>query len=149
MLVLSSLHLEPFSDCFSLDSSGETSSLFHPLNMTLPAHFPLFCHFNNVLSTVQALHGVMFVSPPVMSTVFFLKRLETNFIFPVCEELYLTPHGTSIFVYIGIYISRPRVIKIRSTTSFGGEVKPSVPRRRFRACKRTFGHEEEPVVSVS
>jgi hypothetical protein len=29
-----------------------------------------------------------------------------------------------------------RVIKIRSTTSFGGEVKPSVPCRRFTACKR-------------
>jgi hypothetical protein len=42
-----------------------------------------------------------------------------------------------------------RVIKIRSTTSFGEEVKPSVPCRRFTACKRTFGHEEEPVVSVS
>jgi hypothetical protein len=42
-----------------------------------------------------------------------------------------------------------RVIKIRRTTSFGGEVKPSVPCRRFTACKRTFGHEEEPVVSVS
>jgi hypothetical protein len=42
-----------------------------------------------------------------------------------------------------------RVIKIRSTTSFGGEVKPSVPCRRFTALKRTFGHEEEPVVSVS
>jgi hypothetical protein len=25
--------------------------------------------------------------------------------------------------------------KIRSTTSFGGEVKPSVPCRRFTACK--------------
>jgi hypothetical protein len=34
-----------------------------------------------------------------------------------------------------------RVIKIRSTTSFGGEVKSSVPCRRFTACKRTFGHE--------
>jgi hypothetical protein len=34
-----------------------------------------------------------------------------------------------------------RVIKFRSTTSFGGEVKPSVPCRRFTACKRTFGHE--------
>jgi hypothetical protein len=31
--------------------------------------------------------------------------------------------------------------KIRSTTSFGGEVKPSVPCRRFTACKRTLGHE--------
>ena len=30
-----------------------------------------------------------------------------------------------------------RVIKIRSTTSFGGEVKPPVPCRRFTACKRT------------
>jgi hypothetical protein len=30
-----------------------------------------------------------------------------------------------------------RVIEIRSTTSFGGEVKPSVP-RRFTACKRTL-----------
>jgi hypothetical protein len=31
------------------------------------------------------------------------------------------------------------VIKIRSTTSFGGEVKPpSVPCRRFMACKRTL-----------
>jgi hypothetical protein len=29
-----------------------------------------------------------------------------------------------------------RVIQIRSTTSFGGEVKPSVPCRRFTACKR-------------
>jgi hypothetical protein len=31
-----------------------------------------------------------------------------------------------------------RVIKIRSTTSFGGEVKSSVPCRRFTACKRTL-----------
>jgi hypothetical protein len=31
-----------------------------------------------------------------------------------------------------------RVIKIRSTTSFGGEVKPSVPCRRFTACKRSL-----------
>jgi hypothetical protein len=31
-----------------------------------------------------------------------------------------------------------RVIKIRSTTSFGGEVKTSVLCRRFRACKRTL-----------
>jgi hypothetical protein len=31
-----------------------------------------------------------------------------------------------------------RVIKIRSTTSFGGEVKPSVPCRRFTARKRTL-----------
>jgi hypothetical protein len=30
------------------------------------------------------------------------------------------------------------MIKIRSTTSFGGEVKPSVPCRRFTACKRTL-----------
>jgi hypothetical protein len=32
-----------------------------------------------------------------------------------------------------------RVIKIRSTTSFGGEVKPSAPCRRFTECKRTLG----------
>jgi hypothetical protein len=31
-----------------------------------------------------------------------------------------------------------RVIKIHSTTSFRGEVKPSVPCRRFTACKRTL-----------
>jgi hypothetical protein len=31
-----------------------------------------------------------------------------------------------------------RVIKIHSTTSFGGEAKPSVPSRRFTACKRTL-----------
>jgi hypothetical protein len=31
-----------------------------------------------------------------------------------------------------------RVIKIRSTPSFGGEVNPSVPCRRFTACKRTL-----------
>jgi hypothetical protein len=31
-----------------------------------------------------------------------------------------------------------RVIKIRRTTSFGGEVKLSVPCRRFTACKRTL-----------
>jgi hypothetical protein len=31
-----------------------------------------------------------------------------------------------------------RVIKIRSTPSFGDEVKPSVPCRRFTACKRTL-----------
>jgi hypothetical protein len=30
------------------------------------------------------------------------------------------------------------VIKIRSTTSFGGDVKSSVPCRRFTACKRTL-----------
>ena len=28
--------------------------------------------------------------------------------------------------------------KILSTPSFGGEVKPSVPRRRFTACKRSL-----------
>jgi hypothetical protein len=28
--------------------------------------------------------------------------------------------------------------KISSTPSFGGEVKPSVPCRRFTACKRTL-----------
>jgi hypothetical protein len=42
-----------------------------------------------------------------------------------------------------------RVIKIRSTTSFGGEVKPSVPCRRFTACKRTLRTWIELVVSVS
>jgi hypothetical protein len=31
-----------------------------------------------------------------------------------------------------------RVIKIRSTTSFGGEVKPSVPCRRFTAFKKNL-----------
>jgi hypothetical protein len=31
-----------------------------------------------------------------------------------------------------------RVIKIRSTTSFAGEVKASVPCRIFTACKRTL-----------
>jgi hypothetical protein len=31
-----------------------------------------------------------------------------------------------------------REIKIRSTTSIGGEVKPSVPCHRFTACKRTL-----------
>jgi hypothetical protein len=31
-----------------------------------------------------------------------------------------------------------RAIKIRSKTSFGGEVKPSVPCRRFTTCKRTL-----------
>jgi hypothetical protein len=30
------------------------------------------------------------------------------------------------------------VIKIRSTTSFGGEEKPSVQCSRFTACKRTL-----------
>jgi hypothetical protein len=39
--------------------------------------------------------------------------------------------------------TRPRTMdfkgdKIRSTPSFGGEVKPSVPYRRFTACKRTL-----------
>jgi hypothetical protein len=31
-----------------------------------------------------------------------------------------------------------RAKKILSTTSFGGEVKPSVPCRRFAACKRSL-----------
>jgi hypothetical protein len=31
-----------------------------------------------------------------------------------------------------------RVITIRGTTSFGGEVKPSVPCHRFTACKKTL-----------
>jgi hypothetical protein len=31
-----------------------------------------------------------------------------------------------------------RVIKIRSTISFGGEIKPSVQCRKFTACKRTL-----------
>jgi hypothetical protein len=39
--------------------------------------------------------------------------------------------------------TRPRTMdfkgdKIRSTPSFGGEVKPSVPCRRFAACKKTL-----------
>ena len=37
-----------------------------------------------------------------------------------------------IYIYIYIYIYE----KILSTPSFGGEVKPSVPCRRFAACKR-------------
>jgi hypothetical protein len=37
-----------------------------------------------------------------------------------------------------------RVIKIRSTTSFGGEVKPSVPCRRFTACNRTLRNRNVP-----
>ena len=32
--------------------------------------------------------------------------------------------------------------KILSTPSFGGEVKPSVPRRRFAACKRSLNGVE-------
>ena len=32
--------------------------------------------------------------------------------------------------------------KIRSTPSFGGEVKPSVPCRRFAACKRSLNGVE-------
>jgi len=32
--------------------------------------------------------------------------------------------------------------KILSTASFGGEVKPSVPCRRFAACKRTLNGVE-------
>jgi hypothetical protein len=36
-----------------------------------------------------------------------------------------------------------RVIKFRSTTSFGGEVKPSVPCRRFTACKKNLTSMKE------
>jgi hypothetical protein len=48
---------------------------------------------------------------------------------------------------VSVLATRPKVrgfdpdrgkIKIRSTTSFGGEVKPSVPCRRFTPCKRTL-----------
>jgi hypothetical protein len=42
-----------------------------------------------------------------------------------------------------------RVIKIWSTTSFGWEVKPSVPCRRFTACKRTLRAWIELVMLVS
>jgi hypothetical protein len=42
-----------------------------------------------------------------------------------------------------------RVIIIRSTTSFGGEVKPSVRCRRFTACKRTLRAWIELVLLVS
>jgi hypothetical protein len=36
-----------------------------------------------------------------------------------------------------------RVIKILSMTSFGGEVKQSVPSHRFMACKRTLRSVKE------
>jgi hypothetical protein len=42
-----------------------------------------------------------------------------------------------------------RVIKIHSTTSFGGEVKLSVPCRRFMACKRTLWAWKRCFVSKS
>jgi hypothetical protein len=45
----------------------------------------------------------------------------------------LTTGSTSIPTEVNGFL---RVIKIRSTTSFGGEIKPSVPCRRFTACKR-------------
>jgi hypothetical protein len=36
-----------------------------------------------------------------------------------------------------------RVIKTRSTTSLGADVKPSVPCRRFTACKEPYKHERD------
>jgi hypothetical protein len=36
--------------------------------------------------------------------------------------------------------------KIRSTPSFGGEVKPSVPCRRFAACKRSLELRESRIL---
>jgi hypothetical protein len=36
-----------------------------------------------------------------------------------------------------------RVTKIRSTPSFGGEVKPSVPCRRLRHVKEPYEHERD------
>jgi hypothetical protein len=65
----------------------------------------------------------------------------------------ISPHQLTVYVALGglvvsVLATGPtegdgflRVIKIRSTTFFGGEVKPWVPCRRFTACKRTFGHE--------
>ena len=52
-------------------------------------------------------------------------------------------HGVACWPLVrGFKPSRSRRIfkgeKILSTPSFGGEVKPSVPCRRFTACKRTL-----------
>jgi hypothetical protein len=49
--------------------------------------------------------------------------------------------------------TRPRSMdfkgdKIRSTPSFGGEVKPSVPCRRFTSCKRTIGARRQNLAAV-
>ena len=40
--------------------------------------------------------------------------------------------------FAGSYRRIFKVEKILSTPSFGGEVKPSVPCRRFAACKRSL-----------
>jgi len=50
----------------------------------------------------------------------------------------LESQNTTILYYIYIYIYIYTYEKILSTPSFGGEVKPSVPCRRFAACKRSL-----------
>ena len=49
----------------------------------------------------------------------------------VCVCMYIC---ICVYIYIYIYYRK----KILSSPSFGGEVKPSVPCRRFAACKRSL-----------
>ena len=51
---------------------------------------------------------------------------------------YILLHEDSISVDLLFFRRNKIKIKILSTPSFGGEVKPSVPCRRFTACKRSL-----------
>ena len=51
---------------------------------------------------------------------------------------YILLHEDSISVDLLFFRRNKIKIKILSTPSFGGEVKPSVPCRRFTACKRAI-----------
>jgi hypothetical protein len=61
--------------------------------------------------------------------------------FSVLAELHANPERLrwSSGLHAGLWFPRSRVRtrKIHRTPSFGGEVKPSVPCRRFAACKKT------------
>ena len=46
--------------------------------------------------------------------------------------------GLIIFASTVIFLFTLDISEILSTPSFGGEVKPSVPCRRFAACKRSL-----------
>jgi hypothetical protein len=74
-----------------------------------------------------------------------LRLIYIRYVFLACSPLDPRFAG-SIPTEVDGFLS---VIKIRSTTSFGGEVKSSVPCRRFTACKRTLRAWIEPVMSVS
>ena len=75
-----------------------------------------------------------------------LQDRKCNFIYINARQWLRWSRGSELAFSTQVRRSRSRRIfkgeKILSTPSFGGEVKPSVPCRRFAACKRSLNGVE-------